>query len=138
MAWLFAAMLLLAGPLVFWNRLDPHDLDHQPETPLDRTHTQFASQWRFLDHARGVVPPGENFTVWAPAPDDEMAMFMMALALYPDEVPIPSSYWSQSKSQYGGAARFILSLDCDPRNEKSLAILERVDQGCVFRRPLAP
>ena len=135
-AWLAGAVLLLIGPITFWSGLDPLDRWHRPESPLDRTNGHFAPQWRFLEDATTAVPPGQTFTVWGPTPDDEMAMFMMALALFPREVPLPSSYWKRPREEYGGVARYVLSLRCDQRNERALEEVARFDEGCVYRRLL--
>ena len=135
-AWLLAALVLLAGPFAFWNEIDPLDRWHEPRSPLDRTNGQFAPQWRFLEQARAQVPPGVTFTLWAPTPDDEMAMFMMALALYPNDAPLPSSYWGRTRDEYGDRARLILSYRCDQRKERALVLVRRLGDGCVYRRLL--
>ncbi len=79
-----------------------------PETPFDNTHSGHAEQWRFLDEASELVPPGATVTIRAPDPDTEMSLSMMAVGLLPEATVVPRTYYGRPVAASAGA-RFVLT-----------------------------
>ncbi|HVT44075.1 MAG TPA: hypothetical protein VMT00_06770 [Thermoanaerobaculia bacterium] len=132
--WISAALLLLAvssAKIVTTRRVPPLSL---PVTPLERVHFEWSEQWRFLEEARPLVPPGSTYTVRAAGGDSEMSLFMLSLNLFRDHLPIPSSYYRQPLPDRGNSARFVLSFHCLPLDDPIATLVARLERGCVHQR----
>jgi hypothetical protein len=82
-------------------------IDWSLDSPFDNTHSGQAEQWIFLRQAARQVPRGASFTILAPDRETEMSLFMMAVGLLPEALPLPSSYYGKSTAT-GDQARFAL------------------------------
>jgi hypothetical protein len=86
------------------------EIDLSLRSPFDNTGSGHAEQWLFLTEAARHVPRGASFTVLAPDRDTEMSLYMMAVGLLPEALPLPSSYFGQPTGA-GDNARFVLEFD---------------------------
>ena len=130
--WLLGAALALLPPAWHWART-PAAI-RRPATPVDLTHGAAARQWRFLASARGLIPPVAPFTVRAADRQEEMNLFMLALGLFPQLPPVPTSYWERPYPRHARAARFALALGCVGQEEEGWEVVSRLPDGCVLRR----
>jgi hypothetical protein len=130
--WLLSALALCAVPA--GSRLS-HGVGDQlrlPATPLDRTSASGTRQWAFLQECRGRVPPRASLTVVAADPEEESALFMLALGLYPDHPVWPSSYFG-SPVEMGSRAQYVLIFP-GATPPPGLEIVARWDGGAIGRR----
>jgi hypothetical protein len=136
--WLGAAFALCLFPLA--PRLS-RPLDSQlrlPATPLDTTDPERARQWLFLDSCRPFLPPEASFTVTADDPETEMALFMMAIGVFPAGAPHPHSYYGLPTPEEARKAHDILEYGrfapADPRARP----VARVTGGSISERATEP
>lgn len=96
-----AVLVVVGGP--------PIDTLHRaPATPFDNTRSGHAEQWRFLQDASMIVPPGSSFTIHAVDPETEMSLYMMAVGILPLATPIPRTYFGRQIDS-SESARFRLT-----------------------------
>ena len=129
--WLFSALALSAIPAARRLAGGP-DAFRLPATPLDRTNVPAARQWAFLQECRGRIPAGASLTVLGADPEEESALFMMALGAYPDHPVWPSSYFGTPAPQ-GAEADYVL-LYRGAARPPGLEIVAEWDDGAVGRR----
>ena len=101
-------------------------------TPLDRTSASGTREWAFLQECRRRIPPGVSLTVIAADPDQESALFMLALGVYPDHSVLPSSYFGTTAPS-GSQAEYVLIYDGAKRPD-GLEIVAQWADGAVGRR----
>ena len=130
--WLAGAFVLLLFPLARWLAIPPGYRLVSTETPLDGTRPDLAYAWRFLVLARPLVPPRARITTIARDDGREMELFMLAVGLYPDARPVPTTYFLKPQVE-GAQADYVLALDCDVPEGKAV-LVGKVPGGCVWRR----
>jgi len=104
-----------------------------PETPFDNTRSSHAEQWRFLDEASELVPPGATVTIQAPDPDTEMSLSMMAVGLLPGATVIPRTYYGRSVAA-SAKARFVLAFGTDAGDTRDTGLSVEIAGGTVTDR----
>lgn len=132
--WLGACFALLLFPLASWLRIPAGYRLVLPDTPFDGIDPRKTEEWAFLWLARDLVPRGASYTVVARDAGTEMNLFMMALGILPDRLPLPTSYFGNRQPE-GARARYVLAFGCSPPDEPGLVrVGRRLRGGCVFRR----
>ncbi len=106
--WAWAIGGVVATGIVLLGTLEMDVSQIPPDTPFDNTRSGHAEQWRFLDEASELVPPGATFTIHAADPDTEMSLYMMAVGLLPEATVIPRTYYGRPVAA-SARARFVLT-----------------------------
>jgi len=130
--WLAGTFALLLFPLAQWLAIPAGYRLVPTDTPLDGTRPDLAYAWRFLVLARPLVPPRARITAIARDDGREMELFMLAVGLYPDARPVPTTYFLK-QMPHGATADYVLALDCDVPDGKA-SLVGKVPGGCVWRR----
>jgi hypothetical protein len=131
--WLAAALGLCLFPLAPRLASPLGDQLRLPVTPVDRTDEERARQWLFLQSSVPLVPPGSALTVRAEDPDTEMALFMMAIGLFPASQLLPHTYYLEAESEHA-AARYLLQYRIDTPADPDTRLVARVPYGAIYER----
>ncbi len=109
-----------------------------PVTPIDRIDAERARQWLFLESCRPFLPEGSRFTVLAADPDVEMAMFMMAIGLFPANRPLPHSYYGTPTLLEARRARYVLQYRLSAPADPGARLVAQLPNGAVYERTAEP
>lgn len=137
LAWLCGAILLCAFPASRWLTASRDDL-RLPSSPVDRTDGERGRQWLFLESCRPHVPPGAPVSVVARDGEVEMALYMMAIGIFPANVVVPHTYYLRAMPDEFRRAQWILAFDPDPPGIEGAELVARVRDGAVYRRRSVP
>jgi hypothetical protein len=132
--WLAGATAVLIAGLSTSRNPPSRPLLTVPATPLDLTNVGLAHLWNFLAEVRDKVPEGASYTVLAPNPDDEMALYMLSLGVLDKQVALPSSYFGAA-TPGGGEARYVLSYGGVLPGTDGARLVFRARDGAVYERP---
>jgi hypothetical protein len=138
LAWLAGALLLCAIPARHWLAVLRHGDIRAPASPVDRTSVERGRQWQFLEACQALVPPGATVSVVARDGEIEMALFMMAIGLFPEHAVVPHTYYGQPAPREYQRADWVLAYGPDPPALEGADLAARVAGGAVYRRRLAP
>jgi hypothetical protein len=130
--WVFGALTLLSGAVLYWVRLDDRALTIPP-TPVARIQEMYSDQLLLLREAAKLIPEGASYTAVAFDRDAEMSLFMFSLSELLNRYPLPMSYYGLPVSEVGGRARYVVSYRCQTL-EPGLKLLGKFPQGCVYER----
>ena len=133
LAWLSAAVLLCAFPASRWLAASRDDR-RLPSSPVDRTDGERGRQWMFLESCRPHVPPGAPMSVVARDGRIEMALFMMAIGVFPDNVVLSRTYYLRSTPEEFRRAEWILAFGAEAPGIEEADLVARVRDGAVYRR----
>ncbi len=130
--WVFGALTLLSGVLVYWLRLSDRAMTI-PATSVARIQQMYSDQLLLLREAEKLIPEGASYTAVAFDRDAEMSLFMFSLSELLNRYPLPMSYYGGPVTEVGGRARFVVSYRCETL-EPGLKLLGKFPQGCVYER----
>ena len=134
-SWLLgAAMLVLLFHINPWQRARNIAPLALPETPIERVRPDWSRQWAFLMDARNSIPPGADYTVRAATPDEEMALYILSMGVFPRSRSVPFSYYGVEHRTLSDAARFVIDEDCRNAERPPAEVVARFRGGCVRRR----
>jgi hypothetical protein len=109
-----------------------------PVTPIDRIDADRARQWLFLESCRPFLSAGSPFTVLADDRDVEMALYMMAIGVFPANRPLPHSYYGVPTLPEARRARYVLEYRLSVPADPGARLVARVPNGAVYERTPEP
>lgn len=130
--WFVALLALVAWTTFGWLRYPAGDRVALHGTPFDRTPGLDRAYWDFLLHVREVLPEGDAFTIRAASPDQEMALFMIAVLVLDEHEPVPTTYYGVPNPG-AGDVRWIASYQCAVIPPDATVVSELPD-GCLCER----
>ncbi len=131
--WLLGAVLLCAFAASSWLPRSGDDL-RLPSSPVERTDGGRAREWLFLESCRPHVPPEASVSVVAGDGATEMAVYMMAIGLFPENALVPHSYYLRATPEEFRRAQWILVYRADGPGIENAELVARVPDGAVYRR----
>jgi hypothetical protein len=136
--WLAGALVLCLFPLMPRLGRSLREQLRLPATPVDRTHGEWAREWLFLESCQPFLPSNARFTVLAADADTEMALYMMAIGLFPAGQPVPHTYYRMPHPEQAAAAQYSLEYRKSAPENPRARLIARVPDGAIYERPPTP
>jgi hypothetical protein len=128
------SILLLAFPLRFWLAIPASDrFFHYPATPTDRTPGIDTAAWVLLWRAKEIIPPGKSIAFTAANRDEALTLYMLSLGVFPRNIDLPVSYYSQTYPESLTSSDYLVALRCSTR-PPGARLLASFREGCVWAR----